>query len=63
MVIAILPKASLSKVHQLLFLKAYALENMEARDLTVIDEGLDCCKSKLKKKKDNTNLSVLSFLI
>ena len=52
MVIAILPKASLSKIHQLLFLKAYALGNMEARDLTVIDEGLDCCKSNFAKEPE-----------
>ena len=38
------------KIHQLLFLKAYALGNMEARELTVIDEGLDCCKSNFEKE-------------
>lgn len=38
------------KLHQLLFLKAYALGNFEARDLTVIDEGLDCCKSDFEKE-------------
>ena len=38
------------KIHQLLFLKAYALGNMDARELTVIDEGLDCCKSNFEKE-------------
>ena len=38
------------KIHQLLFLKAYALGNMDARDLTVVDEGLDCCKSDFEKE-------------
>lgn len=38
------------KIHQLLFLKAYALGNMDARDLIVVDEGLDCCKSDFKKE-------------
>ena len=38
------------KIHQLLFLKAYALGNMEARELTVVDEGLDCCKSNFDKE-------------
>ena len=38
------------KIHQLLFLKAYALGNMDARDLTVVDEGLDFCKSDFEKE-------------
>ena len=38
------------KIHQLLFLKAYALGNMDARNLIVVDEGLDCCKSNFEKE-------------
>ena len=38
------------KIHQLLFLKAYALGNMEARELFVVDEWLDCCKSDFEKE-------------
>ena len=38
------------KLHQLLFLKAYALGNMGARELIVLDEGLDCCKSNFAKE-------------
>ena len=38
------------KIHQLLFLKAYALGNMDARDLIVMDEELDCCKSNFEKE-------------
>lgn len=33
------------KIHQLLFLKAYALNNLEARNFTVVDEEFDCCKT------------------
>ncbi len=40
------------KIHQLLFLKAYALSNMEARELTVVDDGLDCCKSNFEKEME-----------
>jgi len=40
------------KIHQLLFLKAYALGNMEARELTVVDECLDCCKSNFEKEME-----------
>ena len=40
------------KIHQLLFLKAYALDNMEARELTVVDEELDCCKSNFEKEME-----------
>ena len=38
------------KIHQLLFLKAYALGNMEARELIVVEEELDCCKSIFEKE-------------
>ena len=38
------------KIHQLLFLKAYALGNMEARELTMVDEDLDCQKSNFEKE-------------
>ena len=38
------------KIHQLLFLKAYALGNMDARDLIVVDEGFDCCKTNFEKE-------------
>ena len=37
-------------IHQLLFLKAYALGNMDARELIVVDEMLDCCKSSFEKE-------------
>lgn len=40
------------KIHQLLFLKAYALGNMDARDLIVVDEGLDCCKTNFEKEME-----------
>ena len=40
------------KIHQLLFLKAYALGNFEARDLMVVDEELDCCKSNFEKEME-----------
>lgn len=38
------------KIHQLLFLKAYALENMEARELIMVDEDFDCRKSDFNKE-------------
>ena len=38
------------KIHQLLFLKAYALGNMEIRELMVVDEELDCRKSNFEKE-------------
>ena len=38
------------KIHQLLFLKAYALENTEARELFMVDEELDCQKSDFNKE-------------
>lgn len=37
-------------IHQLLFLKAYALNNLEARELTAVDEWFDCYKSNFKKE-------------
>ena len=40
------------KIHQLLFIKAYALYNMEARELTVVDEELGCCKSNFEKEME-----------
>lgn len=40
------------KIHQLLFLKAYALGNTDARDLIVVDEGLDCCKTNFEKEME-----------
>ncbi|MBQ7005252.1 MAG: hypothetical protein IJN68_02350 [Clostridia bacterium] len=38
------------KIHQLLFLKAYALGNMEARELIMVDEDFDCRKSDFNKE-------------
>ena len=37
-------------LYQLLFLKAYALGNKEARELFVVEEWLDCCKSDFEKE-------------
>ena len=39
-------------IYQLLFLKAYALGNMEARELTEVDAVLDCCKSSFEKEME-----------
>ena len=38
------------KIHQLLFLKAYALGNMEARELIMVDKDFDCRKSDFNKE-------------
>ena len=40
------------KIHQLLFLKAYALENMEVRELTVVDDWLGSCKTNFEKETE-----------
>ena len=37
-------------LHQLLFLKAYALGNTEARELIIVDSDLCCCKSDFNKE-------------
>lgn len=39
-------------LHQLLFIKAYALGNTEARYLTVVDEELDSCSSDFEKEME-----------
>ena len=38
------------KIYQLLFLKAYALGNMEARELIILDDDFDCQKSDFEKE-------------
>ena len=39
-------------LHQLLFIKAYALGDTGARSLTVTDEGLDCCRTDFEKEME-----------
>ena len=37
-------------LHQLLFIKAYALGSMESRNLTTVKIGIDCCKTDFEKE-------------